>query len=269
MEQAISVFCYANTDRQSSEHWESAVCVVRLFSSGFCLAVCAEDRAVLSLERYAFVPNLSVEEKIAAIEKACGQQHRACSRAVFQLYTTCNTQIPEAFYVENLNKSIADLLTSRSKEYVPVAEKINGGDMYNLSLWNADLYKKVKETFPNYELKTTIGALLEKVSVREPQAESLVFVEDNNFTILARNAKGLLACNSFAFETEADFLYYCLCFLRKFYPNAELVPLVFCGNITEQSSLFTAVKKYVAKVELMEKSGFDLFVNYHYYCDII
>ena len=244
MEKVISVFCYAVDNERSDEILSSATFVIRMLQGGFCLAVLSKDGVVLSLKQYSFLPNLSVAEKIDAIEKTCEPFHAKCGKAVFQLYTNYNTQIPEEFYVENQNDAIADLLTGHSKECVPVAEKIADEPMYNLSLWNAVLFKKVKEKFPNYELKTTIGSLLVKILVRKPKEESIVFVEDNNFTILARNAKGLLACNSFAFETEADFLYYCLSFLRKLYPNAEAVPLTFCGNITEQSPLFTSIKKY-------------------------
>jgi len=140
--------------------------------------------------------------------------------------------------------------------------------LYNLSLWNAVLLEKIKKKFPHYELKTTICALLAKIALRKPQKEAFVFVEDNNFTILARNAKGLLGCNCFAFESEADFLYYCLYFLRGWYQNAEMVPLRLCGNITAQSPLFASLKKYIAKVELMG-SEVDAIANPHYYYDII
>ena len=214
------------------------------------------------------MPNLSVEEKITAIENACESFHLECEKAVFQLYTDINTQIPEEFYVENLNNTIADLLVTHSKKYVPVGEKIANEPLYNLSLWDAVLLKKVKEKFPHYELKTTIGSLLAKVARRKLQEEAVVFVEDNNFTIIARNAKGLLGCNCFAFESEADFLYYCLYFLRKLYPNADTVPLTLCGNIAEESPLIASLRKYLVKVEMIGSEN-DSILNEHYYYDII
>lgn len=268
MEKAISVFGYSNDDRLSAADFSSAEFAIRMLSGGFCLAVLSKDGEILALHQYSFLPNLSVEEKITAIETARQPFHLKCEKTVFQLYTNVNTQIPEAFYAENLNPAIADLLVNKSKDYVPVGEKIGNEPLYNLSLWNTALMKKIKSTFPNYELKTVIGSLLEKVARREPQDEAIVFVEDMNFTIIARNAKGLLGCNCFAFDAEADFLYYCLYFLRKMYPHVDAVPLTLCGNITAQSPLFTAVKKYVARVELLENPAATI-ANYHYYCDII
>ena len=268
MEKAISVFCYSNDNEAFAEDLSGATFVIRMLSGEFCLAVLAKDGSVRSLNQYTFSPNLSIEEKITAMEDARKPFHLACGKAVFQLYTGINTQIPEEFYVENLNNTIADLLTTHPKEYVPVGEKIAGEPLYNLSLWNAVLLKKIKEKFPHYELKTTICSLLTKILRRKPQEETFVFVEDNNFTIIAKNTKGLLACNSFAFETEADFLYYCLYFMRKMYKNIETIPVTLCGNITAQSSLFVSIKKYVAKVELAVSED-NPIANEHYYYDII
>ena len=265
---ATSVFCYPSGGKIPVGDLSTAVFTVRMLSGGFCLAVLSKEGKVLYLNQFAFPPNLSVEEKINMIENARPPFHSECGKAVFQLYTNINTQIPESFYAENVNDAVAELLITNSKKYVPVAEKIAEVALYNLSLWEAVLLKKVREHFPDYELKTVLGALLAKTADRKPQEETFVFVEDMNFTMLARNAKGLLACNSFAFETEADFLYYFLYFLRKMYLNAENVPIWFCGNITRQSSLFKAVKKYVSNVELLE-NGTDTIENQHYYSDII
>lgn len=267
MKKAVSVFGYAS-DKLSAEDLLSAGLVIRMLSGGFCLAVLSKDEQVLSLHQYSFLPNLSIDDKISAIEDACEDFHLQCGKSVFQLYTNINTQIPDEFYVEKLNSAVADLLVNHAKDYVPVAEKIADEPLYNLSLWKADLFKKIKSSFPNYELKTVIGSLLAKPARRKPQDEAIVFVEDMNFTIIARNEKGLLGCNCFAFDTEADFLYYCLYFLRKFYQNPENVPLALGGNITAQSPLFTAVKKYVAQVELLKNPAVDV-ADYHYYCDII
>lgn len=268
MEKAASVFCYSNDNRLTPEDLFGATFVIRMLSGGFCSAVLSKEGNVLSVNQYAFLPNLSVEEKINAMEEALLPFHLQCGKAVFQLYTNINTQIPETFYEEELNPTIADLLVSKSKDYLPVAEKIANEPFYNLSLWDAVLLKKIKKKFPHYELKTSIGSLLAKTAQRQPQEEAFVFVDDNNFTILARNAKGLLGCNCFAFEAEADFLYYCLYFLRGCYPNAENIPVHLCGNIASDSSLHVSLKKYLAKVELIE-NDVDAISNYHYYYDII
>ena len=267
MKKAISVFCYSSGKKLNTKSLSSATFVIRMLSGGFCLAVLSKEGNVLYLNQYSVSPKLSIEGKMDAIEEASQPFHFQCGKSVFQLYTVINTQIPEEFYVENLNQAVADLLVTCPKEYVPVGEKIANEPFYNLSLWNAILVKRLKEKFPHYELKTTIGVLLGKIALRKPQEEVFVFVDDSNFTILAKNAKGLLGCNSFAFETEADFLYYCLCFLRKFYQNIETIPVIFCGNITTQSPLFISLQKYIAKAELVEKDS--VIANYHYFYDII
>lgn len=268
MEKAVLVFCYPDENERSAVDFAAATLIVRMLSGGFCLAVAAKDGTVLDLHHYTFLPNLSFEQKIDIAADTVKNAHLQCAKTVFQLYTNINTQIPEEYYEEKLNSAIADLLVENSKNYVPIAEKIDNASLYNLSLWEAGLLKKVKQNFPQCELKTTMGSLLAKTANRKPQAEAFVFVEDNNFSILARSEKGLLGCNCFAFETEADFLYFCLYFLQGLYQNAETLTVKLCGNIAEQSPLYLALKKYFAKVELIENEDIPI-ENYHYYYDIV
>jgi len=124
MGKLTSVFCYSNDNSLSTDDLSAATFVIRMLSGGFCLAVLSKEGSVLSLNQYAFLPDLSVTEKIDVIEEVREPFHLQCGKAVFQFYTSINTQIPEEFYLERLNPAIADLLVSKSKGYVPVEEKI-------------------------------------------------------------------------------------------------------------------------------------------------
>jgi hypothetical protein len=270
MDKAVSVFSYSNSADVSQWQTKDLSLIVRMLSNGFCVCVLSGDKTVLYLEQYAFSGGLPLEEKFGEMENACKKMGIACGKSVFQYYTNSNTQIPEEYYVENLNNAIADLLAADAKEYVPVAEKIDGWKLYNLSLWNKELREKVNEKFPNFQLKTVLGALLEKTAARQPKEEAFVFVEDNHFTIIAANEKGLLAANSFAFENESDFLYYSLAFLRKFYQNTNAISVFLCGNIVKESPLFLSMNKYISDLKLMKcESENGSIENSHYYGDIV
>jgi len=270
MNKSTSIFSHSNPADLSQQSRDSLSLVVRMLSNGFCLCVLADDKTVLRLEQYAFSDGLSLAEKFDEMENACKKTGVVCGKNAFQYYTNINTQVPEDYYVEHLNITIADLLASNSKEYVPVAEKIDEWKLYNLSLWNKDLREKVNEKFPNFQLKTVLSALLEKIAARPPKEEAFVFVEDKHFAIIAKNAKGLLGSNGFAFESEADFLYYSLAFLRKFYQNTNSLSVFLCGNITKESPLFASMNKYLPRLELMKsEAGNSLIENSHYYFDII
>ena len=270
MNKSISIFSHSSTESISEDLLPSAIFIVRMLSNSFCLCVLAGDKTVLRLEQYAFSGGLSLSEKFDEMENACKKTGVVCGKNVFQYYTNINTQVPEDYYVEHLNITIADLLASNSKEYVPVAEKIDEWKLYNLSLWNKDLREKVSEKFPNFQLRTVLSALLEKIAARPPKTEAFVFVEDSNFTVIATNEKGLLAANSFAFESEADFLYYSLAFLRKFYQNTNSFSVFLCGNIAKESPLILSLKKYLPRVEFMKNEPENSSItNNHYYYDIV
>ena len=269
MNKSIPIFSDLS-DNISAGLLPSSTLIMRLLSNCFGMFVLSSDKIVLYSQQYAFSGRLSLAEKFSEIENAYKKMGVVCGKNVFQFYTNINTQIPEELYVENLNTDIANLLISNSKEYIPVAEKIDKWQLYNLSLWNKDLREKVDDIFPNFQQKTVLGALLEKIAARPSKEEVIVFVETHNFTIIVKNTNGLLGCNSFAFETEADFLYYNLAFLRKFYQNISALPVFLCGNIVKDSSLFQSMNKYLPCVELAKSEAANSSIeNAHYYFDII
>lgn len=241
---------------------------IRMSSEGFCIAITSSENRLEKLFHYSYASGLSWKEKLEVIVYFDKEESK-CIRNIFRIYTEYNTQIPQEFYSPDDEPKIAALLTGNPKDYIPISEKIDSWKLYTISLWEKELGVGIKEKFPDFQLSTTMASLMDCLSNQEQEA-AFVFIENKNFTIVVGNKKNLLGANTFSFTSETDFLYYCLAFLRKIFPKTSDIPLVLCGNIVEQSPLFTAAKKYFSSVKLIAPTeSNDLPIdNYSYYCDL-
>jgi len=242
---------------------------IRMSSDGFCISIVSSQNQLNEFVHYVFTPNLSIKEKIKSIATIEKKQKTNCEHTVFKFYTHLNTQIPEEFYDKEDEHKIIPLLTEKAEQYVSLAEKIESWKLYTVSLWKAEFMKEIQKTFPTFQLSTTMTSLMDFASTQEKET-AIIFVENNDFTIIAANKERLLGANTFSFTTEADFLYYCMAFLRKMFPKMDTLSLTLCGNIMEKSPLFNAIRKYFTSVTFVmpdNKNDFPI-ENYSQYCDL-
>jgi hypothetical protein len=116
-----------------------------------------------------------------------------------------------------------------------------------------------------------LGFLLQQLAELPPEERIFVFVEKNNFTVIATNKDRLLGVNTFSFSTEADFLYYCLAFARKMFYDPGIIPFILGGNIAEGSPLHRGVKKYFSSANIVDypETLRNKTENHACYCDLL
>jgi hypothetical protein len=242
--------------------------VIRMTSDGFCLSILSESKGLEAVFQYSFAPHLSFASKIAAIAAVDKERDISCDKNVFRLYTKYNVQIPEEFHDGSNNEAILSVTVSNDEQYIPFEEKVDGWKLYNISAWEKELYAEVKTRFPNCQFSTVVTSLLNIIAKQKKEKKALIFVENNNFTIIAVDNRQLTGINTFPFYTEKDFLYYCYAFLRKIFVEPEHISLKLCGNIAKQSSLYSAISKYCQDVDMLSGKGNTVGDNYSYYCDL-
>ncbi len=241
---------------------------IRMSSKGFCIAIISDKKEPLRLFQYSFASeNVSIEDKCKVITDTDQELNILCGNNFFRLYTQYNVQIPEEFYEQKNDEAILSLIIENSEQYTPFAECIEPWTLYNISAWKKELHSVIRQQFSNYESGTVLSSLLNIVAQQKHERKSLIFVEDNNFTVIAIDNGQLLGANTFSFFNENDFLYYSCAFLRKMYKKPAEVPLKLCGNIAPQSSLYTILNKYFSIVEMLS-SPYGAIDNYSYFCDL-
>lgn len=242
--------------------------VIRMSPKGFCIAIISGEKKAERLFQYLFDKNdLSFNDKLKAILVADKELNINCKEHSFRLYTLLNVQIPDEFYEQENDTAILSLITEDVENYVSVVEKIEGWNLYNLSAWEKNLHAGVKKKFPDYKLNTVLSSLLPIMARQKDEKNILIFVGDNNFTVLATDRHKLLGINTFPFTDEHDFLYYFYAFLRKMYVNTDTISIKLGGNIAPQSSLYTILNKYFSTVEMVSVFPNEI-ENYSYFCDL-
>ncbi|MDR2410275.1 MAG: DUF3822 family protein [Bacteroidales bacterium] len=242
--------------------------VIRMSMEGFYMAIVSDANELEQLFQYSFLSDLSFKDKIAVIANIEKEKNIPCANNVFRLYTKYNVQVPEDFYDESKNEAILSVTLDQHEQYVPVEEKVDKWQLYNISAWEKELYAEVKNQLSNYSLSTVATSLLNIIAKQQKETNALVFVEHHHFTVIAVDRQRLTGINTFPFYTEKDFLYYCCAFLRKRIADLNTVSLKLCGNITKDSSLYNAISKYCQDVDMLLDEGNMVNNNYSYYCDL-
>ena len=260
-------FSYVN-DKSDVKNSSDRRKIIRLLSKGFCIAVVSDKKKAERLFQYSFDANdLSFEDKLETIATVNQELNIDCKNNFFRLYTQYNTQIPNTLYESKNDKAILSLMVENAGKYVPLAENVECWNLYNISAWEKKLHAAVKKKFPDYELGTVLSSLLPLIAKEKNKKEALVFVDDNNFTIIATDRQKLLGMNTFEFLNEGDFFYYLYGFLRKMYIYPETVSLKLGGNIADKSLLYTILNKYFSDVEMLT-SPYGAIENYSCFCDL-
>jgi predicted DNA-binding protein YlxM (UPF0122 family) len=259
-------FSHVNTD----VNWDASTKkkIIRMSSAEFCIGIISHSKGLEQIYQYSFVSNLSLNDKIATIVDIDNERNIRCENSLFRLYTNYNVQVPEEFHDENSKEAILSVITDCQKQYIPFEEKVDFWELYNISAWEKELYAEVKDKFPDYKLSTVVTSLLNIVARQQKEKDVLIFVENNNFTIIAVEKQKLIGINTFPFQTEKDFLYYSYAFLRKRFADLDNIQLKLCGNVTKQSSLYKLMSKYCQHVEILSQGEESTDNNYSFYCDL-
>jgi len=234
----------------------------------FCIAVISGEKKAERLFQYSFNANdISFEDKLETIATINRKLNIACKDNFFRLYTQANLQIPSEFYEQENDTDLLSLMVENPEKYVPVAEEVVVWKLYNISAWEKELYICIIKKFPDYELGTVLSSLLPIVSKDKNKKEVLVFVGDNNFTVISTDRQKMIGMNTFDFLNEGDFLYYLYGFLRKMYIYPDAISLKLAGNIAVQYSLYNVLNKYFSDIEMVSFSP-SAIDNYSYFCDL-
>lgn len=96
------------------------------------------------------------------------------------------------------------------------------------------------------------GIMLQKEEVKNEQSV-FVLVEQYFLTIVVKQGKKLIFCNSFTFNTSEDFVYFILFVFDQLGLNPEKCPVVVFGEITHDSESFSKLYKYIRQLSFGSK----------------
>ncbi|ABG59918.1 DUF3822 family protein [Cytophaga hutchinsonii] len=181
-----------------------------------------------------------------------------------------NTQfslIPEALFEKDYLKEYLTLNTTLDRE--PDEEyhfyKQRQTEAVNVFATNQRLTSWFNKTYPLKQVRYVhhTASMIEGIMLQKDKnaAEKSVFIQVEQYflTIIVKQGKKLIFCNSFTFNTSEDFVYFILFVFDQLELNPEKCPVVVFGEITHDSESFSKLYKYIRHLTFGSKPEFVRF----------
>ncbi len=199
-------------------------------------------------------------EKISAIFKAEALLQQDFSNVFVLHQNNLATLVPTPFFDENnLKEYLNFTVKTFSSDFIAfdTIEKINAKNVY-VPYVNINNY--IFQNFGEFEYKHHTTVLIDKLLAYNKTTEKkrmYVHVANGHFDMVVLEKQQVLLCNSFAFETKEDFIYYILFTAEQLQLDPEIVPLTFLGNIEKNMDIYTIAYTYIRNINFLEsKSAF-------------
>lgn len=181
-----------------------------------------------------------------------------------------NTQfslIPEALFEKDYLKEYLTLNTTLDKEpdeeYHFFQQRQTAA--VNVFATNTRLTSWFNKMYPLKQVRLVhhTAPMIEGIMLQKDKnaAEKSVFIQVEQYflTIIVKQAKKLIFCNSFTFNTSEDFVYFILFVFDQLELNPEKCPVVVFGEITHDSESFSKLYKYIRHLAFGSKPEFVRF----------
>jgi hypothetical protein len=161
--------------------------------------------------------------------------------------TQCATLVPMALYDKEAEKTYLQFNQNVNSDDIIASDKLQNAGSYNIFAYPAPLLKAVEFMKPAIHHHASILIeslmLLNKHNINPTQV--YVNVHEGFFDILVFRERKLLFCNSFAYNSAEDFIYFVLFTFEqlKLQPEKEMVTL--SGEIVKDSGVYEIMYKYI------------------------
>jgi hypothetical protein len=182
---------------------------------------------------------------------------RAYDEIVVSHQNCWNTFVPKPLFEEEFLGSYLQFNTKVFETDTFAFDALKTPDVNNVFVPFADINNFLLDQFDVFQYKHSNTILVEKLLEQSKNFEGnqiYVHVRSNSFEIVICNHQGLLFFNSFEFSTKEDFLYYILFSMEQLSLNPEKESLVFLGDISAESELYTMAYQYIRDISFLEVS---------------
>ncbi len=187
--------------------------------------------------------------------------------------TSIYTIIPEKLFVEKEAKKYLEFnhtIYSNEKICIDNIYQIAAKNIYGFPFEVDDIAEK---KFPNYQFKHTATILIETILSLNTHDVIFAHINGNRLDILVKKDDALKFCNSFFFASAEDIIYYILNVYQQLEMDAASIPLVFAGEIEQESTVFGIAYKYIKNVSFQNRpehfwycQGIQKLPGHNYFC---
>lgn len=208
-----------------------------------------------------FIKEVNFEKKVNPLQLLEVLQEQFNTESILQehQYDVCvihdnnlSALVPKPLFHQD---NMADYLKFSSKilktDFITYDELLQN-DSINVYVPYININNYIYDLFGEFTYKhistVLISALLQKEK-NTPTTQVYVHVSKTHFELIIIEQSKLLFYNSFEYETAEDFIYYILFTAEQLNLNPETLQLVLIGAITNNSSLYKIIYKYIRNVK--------------------
>ena len=238
-----------------------------------CVTDSVKNRCLL-LEDYSLNSSLDSDKILGQLQEIFEEHHILKAgfwKSVKLGFKTFNfVLVPNSLFDKEYGKDYLNLngtIKSESCEEVQFYHQ-HSGDLVNIFSADKNLIEWFRLAYPAKPIKIFhhTSSFIEGLFLNRNHKEDksmFLYVESNLITIVIAKSKSLEFCNSFAFTTPDDFIYYVMFVIDQLKFNVELNTVTVWGDLLPDSPMYKKLFKYIRNVSFGTKPG-SIYFGYNF-----
>lgn len=231
---------------------------VQVTLTGLSFLIASVDGAVLFFTEQNFDTTHTPEELLFELKSVVANNEalRENFETVSLIYTTLNySLVPSSLFDENKASEYLKFNTKiLSNDFISYDE-IEGQNAVVVYVPLVNINNFMFEQYGSFEYYHSSTLLVQNFLNTEKHAQEikvyLHILQEQVDCIIINNGK-LALCNSYSYKTPEDFIYYVLFCFEQLKLNPETIKAVLCGDISEESEIYTILYTYVREISFLE-----------------
>lgn len=233
---------------------------VQVTLTGLSFLVASENEEVLFFTEKNFDTTHTPEELLFELRSLVTNNEalQGSFEKVSLIYTTLNySLVPSSLFDENKASEYLKFNTKiLSNDFISYDE-IDGQSAVVVYVPLVNINNFMFEQYGSFEYYHSSTLLVQNFLNAEKHSEEvkvyLHILKEQVDCIIIDKGK-LVLCNSYTYKTPEDFIYYVLFCFEQLKLNPETVATVLCGDISEESEVFSILYTYVRTISLLNHS---------------
>lgn len=181
------------------------------------------------------------------------------NKAALAINNSKSTLVPNRFFDESQIETYLGKLVDLSQNDVLLINDLPHLDAKNIFALDKGLKTIIEGYFPNAQIlhaSTLLISGAKELSKHRSGHQVYLNVYDSSLQIVLMEDQELLFCNSYEFKTADDFIYFTLLAFDQFKLKPEAIPLYLSGQITDDSSIYKLMYRYIRHIHFIQLPNF-------------
>ncbi|MBL4662974.1 MAG: DUF3822 family protein [Flavobacteriaceae bacterium] len=230
---------------------------VQVTLTGLSFLITSVDKNVLFFTEKKFDTTYTPEELLLELKSTIASNDALNEKfdTVSLIYTTLNySLVPTSLFDENKASEYLKFNTKILNNDFISYDEVDGQNSVTVYVPLININNFIFEQYGSFEYYHSSTLLVQSFLNIEKHADDikvyLHILREQVDCVVISNGK-LILCNSYTYKTPEDFIYYVLFCFEQLKLNPEKVSVILCGDISEESEIYSILYTYVLSVSFL------------------